>query len=317
MAEIAKLTNVSQPTVSRVLNGNPCVNPEIRERVLACAKEHDYQPNALAKGMKGNKTMLLGVLLTDISNGFFADLTRKIEAATQRRGYSIILFNSDYDVAKERACMDVMRRYRVDGILAVPIKANLAAWPELGRQLDIPVVSITRRVEGLDSIYLDHVEAGEQIARHLIEQGYEDFLFVGEETDNKYIGFRRALAALRPDRPCAAVPEAELPALLDARGGQNPRRLGLFVSNDVAALPVLSLLHERGLSIPEQVGVMGFDNTYMSQFLSPRLSSAAQPIEIMAERAVERLLYRIDHPDDEQVMDESLLATLVVRESTR
>lgn len=70
MTEIAKLTRVSQPTVSRVLNGNMNVAPEIRERVLACAKEHDYQPNALAKGLQGSKTHLLGVLLTDISNGF-------------------------------------------------------------------------------------------------------------------------------------------------------------------------------------------------------------------------------------------------------
>lgn len=71
MSEIARLTNVSQPTVSRVLNGNPSVNPEVRERVLACAREHHYQPNALAKSLQGQPTHLLGVLLTDISNGFF------------------------------------------------------------------------------------------------------------------------------------------------------------------------------------------------------------------------------------------------------
>ena len=74
MSEIARLTNVSQPTVSRVLNGNPSVNPEVRERVLACAREHHYQPNALAKSLQGQPTHLLGVLLTDISNGFFAEL---------------------------------------------------------------------------------------------------------------------------------------------------------------------------------------------------------------------------------------------------
>ena len=79
MTEIARLTGVSQPTVSRVLNGNPNVGQEIRERVLACAKEHNYQCNALAKGLQGSKTMLLGVLVTDISNGFFADLAKAIE----------------------------------------------------------------------------------------------------------------------------------------------------------------------------------------------------------------------------------------------
>ena len=89
MTEIAKLTGVSQPTVSRVLNGNPNVGQEIRERVLACAKEHNYQCNALAKGLQGSKTMLLGVLVTDISNGFFADLAKAIEASPLTRFFSM------------------------------------------------------------------------------------------------------------------------------------------------------------------------------------------------------------------------------------
>ena len=97
MTEIAKLTHVSQPTVSRVLNGSMTVAPEIRERVLACAREHDYQFNALAKGLQGSKTKLLGVLVTDISNGFFADLAKRFEAEARENGYSIILFNSDYN----------------------------------------------------------------------------------------------------------------------------------------------------------------------------------------------------------------------------
>ena len=86
MTEIAKLTHVSQPTVSRVLNGSQTVAPEIRERVLACAKEHDYQLNALAKGLQGSRTQLLGVLVTDISNGFFADLAKQIEIAARSCG---------------------------------------------------------------------------------------------------------------------------------------------------------------------------------------------------------------------------------------
>ena len=96
----------------RVLNGNPKVSPEIRERVLACAREHDYQLNALAKGLTGGPTHLLGVLVTDISNGFFADLAKEIETAAREQGYSILLFNSDYDPDREQEYLDVVRRYR-------------------------------------------------------------------------------------------------------------------------------------------------------------------------------------------------------------
>ena len=160
MTEIARLTHVSQPTVSRVLNGNPKVSPEIRERVLACAREHDYQLNALAKGLTGGPTHLLGVLVTDISNGFFADLAKEIETAARERGYSILLFNSDYDPDREQEYLDVVRRYRVDGVLAVPIRETSPQWYDYVQRLDVRVVTITRRAEGLDSFYADHAAAG-------------------------------------------------------------------------------------------------------------------------------------------------------------
>ena len=102
MTEIARLTGVSQPTVSRVLNGNTAVNPEIRERVLACAREHDFQPNVMAQSLVGSKTRLIGVIVTDISNSFFAELVKYIGEEARKDGYSLILFSSDYDLEKER-----------------------------------------------------------------------------------------------------------------------------------------------------------------------------------------------------------------------
>ena len=121
MTEIARLTGVSQPTVSRVLNGNTSVNPEVREKVLACAREHHFQPNAMARSLVGSGTKLIGVVLTDISNSFFADLEKYMEQAAREKGYSLILFNSDYDREKEKHCLEVMRRYRVDGLIIVPV----------------------------------------------------------------------------------------------------------------------------------------------------------------------------------------------------
>ena len=196
MTEIAKLTHVSQPTVSRVLNGSQTVALEIRERVLACAREHDYQCNALAKGLQGSRTQLLGVLVTDISNGFFADLAKEIETAARKNGYSIILFNSDYNPQNEQEYLDVVRRYRVDGVLAVPIRETSAEWQEYVKKLDVPVVTVTRRAEGLDSIYVDHGQAGAMVARHLLERGFQRFLFIGKEYDGKYAGFRDTLVQL-------------------------------------------------------------------------------------------------------------------------
>lgn len=203
MTEIARLAQVSQPTVSRVLNGSTTVSPEIRERVLAFAQAHDYQFNALAKGLQGSKTNLLGVILKDISNGFFADLAKAIEARAKERGYSIILFNSDHNPQQQRENMDMVRRYRVDGMLITPTLRTPALWRECVNKLEIPTIVITQQVEGVDSVDLDHEEAARQVAHHLAEKDYQRFLFIGKPIDIKYKVFPRnwsPWAYIRPVR---------------------------------------------------------------------------------------------------------------------
>ena len=241
MTEIAKLTGVSQPTVSRVLSGNQAVNPQIRERVLACAREHDFQPNRMAQSLVGSKTHLVGVLLTDISNAFFADLVKYIEQEAEKEGYSLILFNSNYDLEHERECLDVVRRYRVDGLLAVPVNERSRQWKETVRRLDIPTVIITRQAAGMDCVYVDHVEAGSQVGRHLLEEGYDNFLFFGDPADVKYQGFARALSktgtGIRERMTVIAgkdseVIDAALSAHLERWGG----RTGIFAYNDRRAV---------------------------------------------------------------------------------
>lgn len=319
MTEIARLTQVSQPTVSRVLNGNPNVSPEIRERVLACAREHDYQFNALAKGLQGSPTHLLGVLVTDIANGFFADLTKQIEIAARERGYSIILFNSDYNPANEQEYLDVVRRYRVDGVLAVPIRETSAEWHAYVKKLDVPVVTITRRAAGLDSFYVDHAAAGAQVADYLAGQGYRRFLFIGKAYDGKYVGFRRALEARGlGDAAGNRVlrDHDQLRRELAAWLAEPDSRAAVFAGNDIYALQVLDILRELQVAVPQQVGVIGFDDTFMGRFLNPRLSTVSQPTAQMAREAVDWLLARIEHREQQAPMDRAYAAELVLREST-
>lgn len=319
MTEIAKLTHVSQPTVSRVLNGSKTVAPEIRERVLACAREHDYQCNALAKGLQGSKTQLLGVLLTDISNSFFADLAKQIEAEARALGYSIILFNSDYDPRREQEYLDVVRRYRVDGVLAVPVLRNNDAWPACVRKLDVPVVVVTRRVEGLDSIYLDHAAASRQVAAHLADRGYGRFLFIGRDYDAKYLGFRQELSRRGLAERCGNVEywdDRRLEEDLRAYFRRPGPRAGIFANNDICALRVLSVLERLAVSVPKEAGVIGFDDTFMARYLHPALSSVSQPIGLMAKEAAARLTRRISSPESLPPLDLPLPASIVVREST-
>ncbi len=319
MTEIAKLTNVSQPTVSRVLNGNMNVAPDIRERVLACAKEHHYQPNALAKGLQGSKTHLLGVLLTDVSNGFFADVAKALETEARKHGYSIILFNSNYNTDSEREYLDVVRRYRVDGVLAVPMRETSDIWQGYAENLEIPVVAVTRQTKGLDSVYVDHAKAGELVAKHLIHQGYERYLFIGKDYDLKYVGFCHALSQWGQAESVSNIvyqDDTQMKAALRTYLPFRKQRLGIFAGNDIYALRILSFLQELQFTVPAEAGVIGFDDTMMSRYLNPRLSSVSQPIERMAAEAVSRLLYRIEHPGKHPLWDCPLQASLVPRQSS-
>lgn len=321
MAEIARLTQVSQPTVSRVLNGNKAVAPEIRERVLSCAREHDYQLNALAKSLHGSKTHLLGVIFNDMTNSFFADLAKKIEAKARECGYSMILFNSDHDPQRQLEHIDVVRRYRVDGVLIIPTLRDLAAWRECVGKLDVPAVVVTREVKELDSVYLDHKEAARLVARHLAERNCKRFLFIGKQTDIKYKGFSEELANMGLC-PAGKVgffedeDDKEFARNLKNHLGQSEGKTGIFANNDLWALRTLRVLRDLNVSVPEEAGVIGFDNISMGRYFYPSLSSVSQPITQMADTAVTRLVYRIDHPTEPELLDLPMQAALVPREST-
>lgn len=321
MTEIAKLTGVSQPTVSRVLNGNQAVNPEVRERVMACARENGYQPNVMAQSLAGSRTHLIGVVLTDISNAFFADLVKYIEQEAGKSGYNLILFNTGYDPEHERECLEVVQRYRVDGLIVVPIQEESSGWKELVRRLEIPTVVITRRVKELDSVYVDHYRAGGMVGRCLCREGYENYVFFGQETDQKYQGFAEALEEWNPVyRERMITIASKDPEIIEreltGHFERNPGRTGIFAYNDRRALQMLGILQKMGIQVPGRAGLIGFDNTYICGYLNPTLSSVSQPNEAMAVKAVELLLHRIEHPEDTKVEDCPMQAELIARESS-
>ena len=312
--QIAKLTHVSQPTVSRVLSGSASVAPEIRERVLACAREHHYQPNALARGLQGGRTRLLALLVPDVSDSFSAVLARVAEEEARRRGGGVSLLTTGRQGESGPACLETARRYRADGALAVSPGGSAPALPDGG--LDLPVVAVNWRSARLDSVYVDQREAGAMVACHLAERGYGRFLFVGGADEAKCAGFLQALAGRGLGGRTDCVPDGDgLQATLDTQFRRHSARTGLFAANDALALRVLSILRELGVPTPRRAGVVGFGDDCMGRYLSPRLSSVAQPVERMAQQAVERLLYRVEHPEGEGVLDLVLPAELTVRES--
>lgn len=191
MKDIAQKVGVSQATVSRVISGNSSVNPEIKRAVMEWVRKLDYKPNLMAQSLVGNKSLLIGVIITDISNPFFSDIIKSVESEAAKYGYSIILCNTDDNLEKEKKYISILKSYNVDGILIVPSNSGINVSKNL-RNINIPTVVITQDIKGFSCISISHYKGGREVAKHLINMGYSKFIFVGEE-DEKYRGFKLSL----------------------------------------------------------------------------------------------------------------------------
>ncbi len=321
MTEIARITGVSQPTVSRVLNGNKSVNPEVAERVLACAREHNFQPNIIARSLNGSRTCLLAVIVPELSNPFFAEVVKAAAEEAERQGYNILTFSSENQREKERRYLEVLQQYRVDGLLLAPVTEQGVPEIEPFRQLDIPWMLITNRSEGVGSAYISHRAAGRMVASHFLEEGAEQFIFAGESGDSKYSGFREGLeaAGVNLNRRLLRIYETdqrETVARLAEKLGRNGGKTGIFAHNDMEALIILNGLMQTGISVPEQALIAGFDNTFFSERIFPGLTSVKQPVEEMAAFAVNRLIGQIRGEIPLEPEQREFEAELVVRGSS-
>lgn len=320
MTELARIAGVSQPTVSRVLNGNPSVNPDVAKRVLDCAKQHNYQPNLIARSLNGNKTYLLAAIVPDISNPYFAELIKALEREAGKMGYSILIFNSDYDHEKELHYLKLLQQYRVDGLFLAPACEDAQSLLPF-HQLSIPWLVVTNYIENADSIYISHEKAGQMVASHLVDVKAKRFLFIGRRKDRKFLGFERGLRGLGVDtRQCLTVFwEETLEETLSLMAGYLEDlnvRAGIFATNDMDALVTLHTLVNAGIDIPGKAALVGFDNTFISQRTLPGITSVSQPIGEMARLAIEHLLLKMKEGAGTDVSHVELTATLAVRAST-
>lgn len=320
MTELAKLAGVSQATVSRVLNGNTSVKPEVAEKVMACAKKYNYQPNMIARSLNGSKTYLLAVIVPNIANPFFADIIKKIECEAGNAGYSILIFNSDYSHEKELKYLELLQQYRVDGLLFVPIHTDEESIRPF-RKLMIPWMVITNHVENVDSVFISHEKAGYMVAEHMISTGAGKFIFIGSKNDKKFIGFEKGLTDSGVDtrQDLTVFWEEDKEKMLELMVEylkEIPERAGIFAHNDMEALVVMNALMGNGIAIPQKAALAGFDNTFISKRVLPGITSIDQPIDEMCRFAVRRLLEKVRGEKHQEVQHTELVSQLIVRASS-
>lgn len=322
--DVAQLAGVSIATVSRVLNNSEKVLPETTKHVKAILKELNYvynQPLSKRSTATGKKS-LFAIILPNLVNPYFAELLDVVEQEAQHLERGLLVFNSRGDVQREVSLIEECHRYKVDGIFIVPCSrtsAHLTALPEQS----IPLVVLTQLLETFTSVAVDHIEGGAQIAEHLVSMGHTEIGYFGstDDVEEKFVGFRNKLVELgvhlKPDCVIStpALTAMELSCAFHGFLDQHPTIpfSAIFTFNDVAAQQVIEALQQRHISVPEQVMVVGFDNTLLSRVMN--ISSVAQPMREIGRLGCQEMV-RLVTRNDTKVQHLTLTPRLVLRSSS-
>lgn len=309
--DVAALAGVSPAVVSYVLNEGPRgVAPETRDRVLAAVEELGYRPNGIARSLRTNRTMTLGLVIPDTANPFFAELARAVEEAAFKAGYTLLIGNAAEDEGRQTTYVRTFLQRQVDGVLLVPTHGPVRCVAELRRSLK-PWVVLDRRVDHIDDVsqvLADSRGGAREATRHLLDHGRRSIACIAGPLDvttprDRVAGWRDALteAGHRPVRrlvrhaPFGRKAGYRAACDLFAAGTRHPD--AVFVASDEQALGVLRALAELGLHCPDDVAVASFDGIASGAYTVPGLTTMAQPFAKLGERAIARLVTSIAEPD--------------------
>ena len=307
MIEIARMANVSLGTVSHVLNGSARVREPLRKRVLEAVQAAGYQPSQLARGLRRDKTNMIGMIIPDITNPFFPAVVRGAEDVAFSNGYRLILCNTDNDHSKELVHLNELRTYLPAGLIVIPSNfSDLTAQAESYRRAGTGVVCVDRLPKNWsgDSVTANNEEGAYDATRYLIQMGHTKLAAIAgplhlTNAQERLGGFKRAMREAK----LHLAPEYVQETTFDKQGGHSkalillrliPRPTAIFASNDMIALGALLAIREAGLRCPEDVSLMGFDDLDLAETTNPSLSSVSQSGYQLGTTAARILLDRLE-----------------------
>ena len=288
--DVALRAGVSIATASNVVNGNRPVGGASRRRVLEAIADLGYQVDRAASALRGASTRLVGMVVPDITNVFFASLVHGVEALAERDGYDLLLVSTSEDEAIERRRLGALVGRRIDGLIAVPASdASMGAFAAGARRLP-PIVLVDRGddADGFDTVRADCESGGYQAARHLITLGHRDIAVLAHSEHLRNIaeriaGCRRALAeaglAGRERIVCGGHDLESLRAAVEMELHRAECPTAIFALTSVCALAALKAARGLGLEIPRDVSIVGFDDFDWMLALRPYLTTVAQPVD--------------------------------------
>ena len=328
--DVAAAASVSVGTVSNVLNRPEKVAPDTVARVMAAIDELGFVRNDAARQLRAGRSRSIGLVVLDVRNPFFTEVARGAEDRAAEDSMTILLGNSDENVDRERAYLDLFEEQRVHGVLISPLGDDETRLQRL-RGRDTPVVLVDRVSEDrtLSSVSVDDVVGGELAVRHLLETGRRRIAFVGgpmgiRQVADRVEGARRAVEA-EPDATLEVI-ESESLSVLEGRAagvaireraaGERPD--AVFAANDLLAMGVLQALNMLGsVRVPDDVALIGYDDIDFASAAVVPLSSIRQPASLIGYTAVDLLLKEAASGEGFTAEQVVFQPELVVRDSTR
>lgn len=333
--EVAEKAGVGIGTVSRVLNDSPQITPATRAKVLKAIKQLNFQPHAMAQGLARRKTHTIGVIVPFFTGYFYVELLRGIQQALSENNFDLILYGVDDLQKKEASFKRVLQQRRVDGVLLLSMPITAPFVKEFKRR-KLPLVLVDAFHPKFDSITVNNEAGAYHAVRHLIEAGYRKIAIVNGHWESKpaqerLAGYKRALAEAHLSMPAEYVlssdgleqstatndgfsKETGYRATQQVLALNGTRPEAIFAASDIQALGVITAMRERGLRIPEDLAVIGFDDIELAQLIG--LSTMRQPIREMGKLAVDCLLTKLKGEAETTNVHHSFETELVVRETS-
>ncbi|WP_312880605.1 LacI family DNA-binding transcriptional regulator [Paenibacillus phytorum] len=325
--DVAKQAGVSVTTVSRVLNGEKYVKDDLKARVKRAIDELGYAPSHIARSLVRKKTNLIGVIVPDLTSSFYSTILSSIEETASLNDYNLLVCNIIEDTDKEFKYLNVFNEMRVDGIIIMHEKLNDEIRAFLNK-LDIPIIfsSVRPSDQTFLSVIIDDYAAAFDATNYLIELGHQRIGFIGGDMrdvtsgQNRYIGYRGALS----ERNIPIVDEYIRFGDYKIQSGYNLMKeilacgthpTAIFAVSDDMAVGAMNCIHDHQLKVPEDISIIGFDGSQLTELVRPQLSSMEQPIQDMGKVTVETLLDLISGDAETPKEDIILKHKLVVRNS--
>lgn len=327
--DIARYAGVSTATVSKIINKkDSSISEDTRAKVLSVVKEYAYVPNRVASSMVTKRTKTLGLVIPDIANPFFPEVARGAEDKANQEGYNLILCNTDDKVEKEDSYISMLQEKMVDGIIFTASSGRLTISESL-KKINVPVITVDRDIEELKTmgkITVDNVSGAYEAVKYMLSRGYTKIIHIcgpltSTPTKMRILGFEKAMLEAGYKKEDLLIIDGEY---LSYSGEEAIEKVidlnyefdGVFCGNDLIALGAIKALKKNNYIIPNNVGVIGYDDIYMSRMIDPELSTVNQPTYDMGYRAAELLIKMLSDEDIEN--NEVILDTkLIVRGTTR